>query len=267
MQQKLLWKIIAEPDNIWVSLIREKYLKQESICEYKKKGSTSYQWGRLMSLREQFVKGLKWVVGDGRSINFWKDNWLLDFPLLNIASNKDLIDTTKLVQNFIDIDKNWDRNRIQLLNNYLPQNIIDKILQTTIPKNNIQDRMYWRTSTDGWFSTKSSVQMIQKNKGHTKSEVKWIWDLDCPPKVKHFLWILSRNGLPTKEKLQQRRIIVPMQCIFCNHHTENTTHLFLECRVVRDTIQRVNENFVKHTFSINGINSDEKTILNLLKDN
>ncbi len=126
--------------------------------------------------------------------------------------------------------------------------------------------MYWRSSTDGWFSTKSSVQMIQKDKGHSKSEVKWIWDLDCTPKVKHFVWRLSKNGLPTKEKLQQRRIAVPMQCVFCNHHTENTAHLFLECSVVRDTLQRVNENFLKHSISISGINRDEKTILNILKD-
>ena len=70
MQQKLLWKIIAEPENIWVQIIREKYLKEETLFNYKKKGSTSYQWGKLITLREQFVKGLKWVVGDGKAINF-----------------------------------------------------------------------------------------------------------------------------------------------------------------------------------------------------
>ena len=43
MQLKLLWKTIAEPDNIWVRVIREKYLKHETIMSYKKKGSTSYQ--------------------------------------------------------------------------------------------------------------------------------------------------------------------------------------------------------------------------------
>ena len=56
-----------------------------------------------------------------------------------------------------------------------------------------------------------------------------------------------------------------MQCVFCNHHTENTAHLFLECRVVRDIIQRINDNLSKHSMSINGLNNDEKTILNLLR--
>ena len=92
MQLKLLWKIIAEPDNIWVRLIHEKYLKHESIMDYKKRGSTSYQWGRLITLREQFTKSLKWVVGDGKTVNFWKDQWLLDKPLWNMATNKDFID-------------------------------------------------------------------------------------------------------------------------------------------------------------------------------
>ena len=73
--------------------------------------------------------------------------------------------------------------------------------------------------------------MIQESKGHKKSEIQWIWQLDCQPKVKHFLWRTSRDGIPTKEKLQQRRIAMPMQCEFCNHHTENFAHLFLECQV------------------------------------
>ncbi len=37
LQLKLLWKIIAEPDNVWVQIIKEKYLKEESLMKYKKR--------------------------------------------------------------------------------------------------------------------------------------------------------------------------------------------------------------------------------------
>ena len=52
LQMKLLWKIMAEPDNMWVNIIREKYLKQASLWDYKKSGSTSWQWGKLITLRK-----------------------------------------------------------------------------------------------------------------------------------------------------------------------------------------------------------------------
>ena len=43
LQMKLLWKIIADPENIWVSIIQQKYLKTRSLFDYQKKGEMSWQ--------------------------------------------------------------------------------------------------------------------------------------------------------------------------------------------------------------------------------
>ncbi len=112
LQMKLLWKIMAEPDNMWVNIIREKYLKQASLWDYKKSGSTSWQWGKLITLRKQFKQGLKWVVGDGKAIRFWNDSWLTDVPLLNMATNKDNINPELMVHQLISADKIWDERII-----------------------------------------------------------------------------------------------------------------------------------------------------------
>ena len=34
LQMKLIWKILTEPNNIWVNIIKEKYLKNENLFEY-----------------------------------------------------------------------------------------------------------------------------------------------------------------------------------------------------------------------------------------
>ena len=78
---------MAEPDNMWVNIIREKYLKHASLWDYKKSGSTSWQWEKLIKLRKQFHEDLKWVVGDGKAIRVWHDLWITDEPLLKIAKN------------------------------------------------------------------------------------------------------------------------------------------------------------------------------------
>ena len=78
LQIKLLWKIITEPQNQWVRIISEKYLREKNLREYEKKSgtNTSWQWARLMNLRTKFYQGLIWQVENDQNIKFWKDRWL-----------------------------------------------------------------------------------------------------------------------------------------------------------------------------------------------
>ena len=59
---------MAEPDNIWVKVIQEKYLRGFNLWSYKMKSNTSWQWKQLMKLRPEFEKGFVWRVGDGQTI-------------------------------------------------------------------------------------------------------------------------------------------------------------------------------------------------------
>ncbi len=267
LQMKLLWKIIAEPYNIWVRIIHEKYLKNADLKLYEKRGQTSWQWGKLISLRKQFFEGIKWVVGDGKTINFWQDRWLTDIPLIESVADKDSIDKSLLVCDLINSNKDWDRPKIfQLLIGKLRRRTIRTILEYNIPTNDFQDRMYWKESNNGWFSTKSSVQLLHKNKGHKPSELKWIWDLDCAPKIRNFMWRISKSGLQTKERLQQRRIAVPMECELCGHHSEGFFHLFMECNFVKDIIHNTKKHLFDLIFPYNQNLGNEKELLMELKE-
>ena len=76
LQMKLIWKILAEPDNVWVRLIKYKYLRSANILEYKKTGNSSSQWAKLTTLIDKFKTGLIWSVENGKTIKFWTDNWI-----------------------------------------------------------------------------------------------------------------------------------------------------------------------------------------------
>ena len=121
---------MAEPNNMWVSIIREKYLKQASLRDYRKSGSTSWQWGKLITLRKQFHEGLKWVVGDGKAIRFWNDLWITDEPLLKVVKNIDSINQELMVHQLLSPDRTWDEHIIRnLLSNHLSNEIITKIME------------------------------------------------------------------------------------------------------------------------------------------
>ena len=51
------------------------------------KGTWSPTWRSLvLGLREVVVPSLAWVLGDGRRVRFWKDNWLLNEPLSELST-------------------------------------------------------------------------------------------------------------------------------------------------------------------------------------
>ena len=116
--------------------------------------------------------------------------------------------------------------------------------------------MYWGSSSNEWFSTKSSINLIQKEKGHSSTGTDWIWKLNIPPKIKQFMWRITKDGLPTKGKLEQRHISVPTQCEFCNQTYEDFYHLFVSCqntrnifKIVDPKIEKVLASFTNHNIT------------------
>lgn len=142
MQMKLLWKIIKKPDNVWVRLIKEKYLHETNVMEYTKRGNCSWQWSKLMNLRSTFSKGLRWQVGDGENIKFWKDNWLYDKFLFDLGvynHDSQSVDINTKVADFISSQGKWKWNTLKEI---LPPNIIKDIECLPIPLNKIEDKLF-----------------------------------------------------------------------------------------------------------------------------
>ncbi|CAN1129056.1 Putative ribonuclease H protein At1g65750 [Linum perenne] len=73
-------------------------------------------------------------------------------------------------------------------------------------------------------------------KAHLQVGGNWsaLWRAKIPPKVKHFIWKLGRNILPTKMNLRQKRVYVSLECGNCGSGVETDWHLFLECPVARE---------------------------------
>lgn len=135
---KLLRRILVEPNNLWVQLVKKKYLKNNnSFFYYSPSQSGSWQWNNLMKLRPIFKKGLQLQIGNRRSILFWKDSWIFPYSLLGViptCANPD----QKVEELFLP-NRDWN---IQALKEYLPDHIVLTISSLPIPSNNIQDTTY-----------------------------------------------------------------------------------------------------------------------------
>ena len=61
-----------------------KYSINEKFFIVKPRPSDFSAWKCILKNREQFHKGIRWEVGDGKSINFWLDNWCANDSLATL---------------------------------------------------------------------------------------------------------------------------------------------------------------------------------------
>ena len=79
--------------------------------------------------------------------------------------------------------------------------------------------------------------------------------------MKNFLWRLSHNGLPTKMKLYQKNIAIPLSCNACQNLEEDAKHLFFQCPFTINQIYEQDPVTLGYIRNINLNNAQIKTIL------
>jgi len=79
----------------------------------------------------------------------------------------------------------------------------------------------------------NSNDHVHEGSGLSRSAFNWnqVFSNDLPPKIQELLWRAAHNNLPTKQRLS---FILPDKftdlCDLCQEYTENTAHMFEECR-------------------------------------
>ena len=81
-------------------------------------------WSSILAARDTLNEGLRWKVGDGKSIRFWKDKWLPCVPRRNPIGVEDV----ELVKELIDEDLHWwDMEKLEAVFNENTTNMIKRI--------------------------------------------------------------------------------------------------------------------------------------------
>ncbi|XP_057425943.1 protein FAR1-RELATED SEQUENCE 5-like [Lotus japonicus] len=76
---KWRWRILVEPDSLWVKILRAKYRIPTHLDKFTVEAKASNWWKDVCKAcyeddgRGWFEQGMKRVVGDGREVRFWKD--------------------------------------------------------------------------------------------------------------------------------------------------------------------------------------------------
>jgi ribonuclease HI len=105
----------------------------------------------------------------------------------------------------------------------------------------------WHFDKHGKFSVRSAYKICRddfiKNsnckaaQGGSRQQVdpiwKKIWSLNCPNKVKHFLWRMAHDSQPLRCKLVHRGMEIDPCCPVCGRDNEDGGHLFFKCKLAK----------------------------------
>lgn len=197
----------------------------------KHKQTDSPIWADLLKVRDLYIQGREYIVGDGKRISFWKDKWLYDqtleslFPdLYKMAQQHDItLAEVKLNPSCVTFSRwlvgVWRKQWDSLLLAVKKIQLIDTV-----------DIVKWRLSPKGLFTVKSMYNALTLN--DLGSYHKEVWKSKILAKIQIFLWLVLNNAILTKDNLVKRKWQGTPTCYFCNMN-ETTSHLLFQCNMAK----------------------------------
>jgi hypothetical protein len=77
MLARQAWRLLIFPNTLCAQVLRAKYFADKNILEVSAKAGVSYTWRSILKGVKLIKEGIIWRIGDGSSVNIWKDPWIL----------------------------------------------------------------------------------------------------------------------------------------------------------------------------------------------
>ncbi|KAL6146659.1 hypothetical protein ACLB2K_057337 [Fragaria x ananassa] len=195
-------------------------------CSYYKRSSI---WPRIRPLFLDIFYSSKWLVGNGKSIDFWHANWLHGSVVENLGIEQQLAKLLNAkVSDFIK-DGTW----------YCPSNLNtnlatlwSEILSIRLPYSDVEDKLVWLDSSDGLLSLSMAYE-VKRSKQTIVPWDRWVWRQCFRPRNSITLWKFLHGKLLTDDLLLQRGFHFASRCSLCHASAETAHHLFFECSFSR----------------------------------
>ncbi|XP_013705040.1 uncharacterized protein LOC106408899 [Brassica napus] len=237
------WRIIQFEDSLLAQVLKGKYFENDSFIKAQMGSKPSYAWRSLMYGRELLKKGLKHLIGDGRSVKVWSEPWIEDEGGLCRAPARKQIsfDVNLGVSELIDYQKRrWNHERLGEL--FISGDV--NILMLNQPAISEKDSWVWRFNKSGAYSVCSGYEVAFSNLHQELIKIQTelpsinplkakVWSLQAPSKIKIFIWKALSGSLSVLDNLRSRGMKCDLVCQTCGNEGESINHVLFSCTLAR----------------------------------
>ncbi|GJS31235.1 RNA-directed DNA polymerase, eukaryota [Tanacetum coccineum] len=180
---------------------------------------------------------IRFSIGDGSLIHFWKYSWLGDVPLCSHFNRIFHLDRDKncLVKDRFATGA-WSWNWFRPINGGRALADLNSLLIElgSVTLSNKVDLVSSSLSSDGSYSV-SDVRKHIDDCFLLNPLPCTRWCKVIPQKVNIFMWRLFLDSLPHRLNLSLRGLdINSIMRLMCNNHVESNAHVFFSCDIARD---------------------------------
>lgn len=80
MLARQAWRIICNPGELWVQILKVLYFPDYSSLGAQKRGRASWAWSRILVGQDIILFGAHWQILNGFSTSIWADKWIPGIP-------------------------------------------------------------------------------------------------------------------------------------------------------------------------------------------
>lgn len=154
MLTKVRWRLICNPNSLLAKTIHAKYYSSSSFLEAPNGKGTSCGWKGILQGWQILKRGLRWRVGDSRSIWFQTDPWLpIHRTFLPISRSPEM---PHLVRDLVAMDGTWKMDVVQHCFNSKEACVI---LSLPLSRFGWPDLICWHYTRNGIYSVKSGYKV------------------------------------------------------------------------------------------------------------
>lgn len=230
MLGKHVWELIHQPDKLWVCLLSDKYLRDSHFFIDNDYTGASYTWTSIVHAASLLKDGYIHRVGEG-NISLWYERWLHKGRLCDSLPFVSIHDIHLKIKDICH-DNTWD---FSLLYTFLLMEAKLE-MQSVFMEATSPDLLTWEPALNGTYSAKNAYRWLT----HTAKESlapplahserwSWIWRLNLPENVKHFVWLVMHDSLPTNHVRFLQHATGDGSCPRCGASAETITHALRDC--------------------------------------
>jgi hypothetical protein len=235
MLARQAWRLVASPDSLCAKVLKAKYYPPGNLLDRAPAGEASQIWRAIEY--ELLKQGVIHRIGDGRSTQNCRDNWLpREYGLKPIGPSR--MCRLRWVHHLIDDNGDWEETAVHRF--FYPCDAAE-IFSIKLPEQRTADFVAWHYEKTGIFSMRSAYRLAVQNQyrvgapgssaSSDQGRAGWkkLWQVRVPSKVSVFAMKAANNGLPTRVNKKYRHLDQQDVCELCGSHEEVVFHALLVC--------------------------------------
>ena len=225
-----LWRIINKVDSLWINWLYAYELHRQSFWTMNIPAKSSWAWRKILSCRRKALTFIRYIPGLASNFLLWHDPWLNHKPLALQFDNSvmsALGSHSFALLNTIQQEDNWSLG----ISNYLPVRDLRTQCENIIIRG--MDRIIWDSGGAGLISTSSIYSSLLDHRVGPPW-LPFVWCKFRIPKFAFTAWLILKERLLTKDRMQAFTMNVNLQCLLCGVSNEDHEHLFSTCSFSRN---------------------------------